>query len=95
MSENVNKESIHIGSLVQADGANPAGHIRQILPYGFESFALTFSHTLEVTKDCIVEIILKHTHTCDNLPERRSIWSGLANDLVTGCFRPLHNSTRR
>jgi len=38
---------IRIGTLVQARGADPAGYIRQILPYGFESFSLTFGRDLE------------------------------------------------
>ena len=35
-------EDIRIGTLVKADGRNPADYIEQILPYGFESFC---SHT--------------------------------------------------
>src|SRR5581483_6293338 len=37
---------IKIGTLVQGTGPNPAGYIKQILPYGFESFSLTFGQTL-------------------------------------------------
>src|SRR5947208_15473821 len=35
-------QTIKIGTLVDAKGANPAHYIRQILPHGFESFQLTF-----------------------------------------------------
>ena len=37
---------IRIGTLVSAKGTDPASTIRQILPYGFESFSLTFWQTL-------------------------------------------------
>ena len=37
---------IKIGTLVECKGPNPASYIKQILPYGFESFSLTFWQTL-------------------------------------------------
>jgi sugar phosphate isomerase/epimerase len=37
---------IRIGTLVDGKGRDPVGYIRQILPYGFESFSLTFWQTL-------------------------------------------------
>ncbi len=37
---------IRIGTLVSGNGADPAGYIKQILPYGFESFQITFWQTL-------------------------------------------------
>jgi sugar phosphate isomerase/epimerase len=39
-------DDIRIGTLVKAD-RNPVSYIRQILPYGFESFQLTFPSVLE------------------------------------------------
>ncbi len=39
-------DDIRIGTLVKAE-RNPASYIRQILPYGFESFELTFPTKLE------------------------------------------------
>jgi hypothetical protein len=39
-------------------------------------------HTLEATKDCVVEMILKDTHTCENHPERFTQWSGIARELA-------------
>jgi len=44
-----------------------------------ESYLL---HTLEVTKDCVVEIILKDTHTCENQPDRFDDWSKIAHSLI-------------
>ncbi|MCL5996469.1 MAG: sugar phosphate isomerase/epimerase [Chloroflexi bacterium] len=41
MSSNLNKQAIRIGTLVNGN-ANTANYIRQILPYGFESFSITF-----------------------------------------------------
>ena len=38
-------EGIRIGTLVRGE-KNTASYIRQILPYGFESFSITFSRTL-------------------------------------------------
>ena len=37
--------SIKIGTLVNGNGADPAGYIKQILPHGFESFQITFWQT--------------------------------------------------
>ena len=37
---------IKIGTLVDGKGSDPAHYIKQILPYGFESFSLTFWETL-------------------------------------------------
>ena len=39
-------DDIRIGTLVSGGGPDPAGYIEQILPYGFESFSLTFWGTL-------------------------------------------------
>ena len=41
----MDKHEIKIGTLVQG-GEHSAEYIRQILPYGFESFSITFSPTL-------------------------------------------------
>lgn len=38
---------IKIGTLVDGRSPNPASYIKQILPYGFESFSLTFGKTLD------------------------------------------------
>ena len=38
--------------------------------------------TLEITKGCIVEIILKDTHTCRNQPERFDIWTKIVQEEV-------------
>jgi len=39
-------------------------------------------HTLDVTKDCVIEMILKDTHTSENHPERFSRWSDIARELA-------------
>jgi len=39
-------------------------------------------HTLDVTKDCVIEMILKDTHTCENHPERFTMWTDIARELV-------------
>jgi hypothetical protein len=38
--------------------------------------------TLDVTKDCVIEMILKDTHTCDNHPERFTAWTDIAQESV-------------
>ncbi|MBN2013304.1 hypothetical protein JW960_28495 [candidate division KSB1 bacterium] len=39
-------------------------------------------HTLEATKDCVLEIILKDTHTCRNEPERITKWTQIVRDAI-------------
>ncbi len=39
-------------------------------------------HTLDVTKGCVLEMILKDTHTCDNHPERFTWWTDIARELI-------------
>ncbi len=38
--------------------------------------------TLDVSRDCVIEMILKDTHTCENRPERFNEWSRIARELV-------------
>jgi len=39
-------------------------------------------HTLDVSKDCIIEMVLKDTHTCENRPERFTMWTKIARELA-------------
>jgi hypothetical protein len=39
-------------------------------------------HTLEATRGCIVEMILKDTHTCEHHPERFTRWTAIARELA-------------
>lgn len=39
-------------------------------------------HTLEVTRHCVIEMILKDTHTCENHPERFTRWADIAQELA-------------
>ena len=41
-------------------------------------------HTLDATRPngCVVEMILKDTHTCENHPERFTQWTDIAQELV-------------
>ncbi|MFO7907906.1 MAG: hypothetical protein R6U98_35005 [Pirellulaceae bacterium] len=41
-------------------------------------------HTLDVAGDCVLEMVLKDTHTCDHHPERFTIWTDIARELVCG-----------
>ena len=41
-------------------------------------------HALEATQDCVVEMILKDTHTCENHPERFTRWTQIAREVVGG-----------
>ena len=38
--------------------------------------------TLEATKDCVLEIILKDTHTCRNQSQRFTKWTKMTKDLI-------------
>ena len=40
--------------------------------------------TLEVSRDCVLEMILKDTHTCEHQPERFTQWTQIARELVEG-----------
>jgi len=39
-------------------------------------------HTLDVTTGCVIEMVLKDTHTCENHPERFTAWTEIAQDLA-------------
>ena len=40
------------------------------------------THTADVTRGCIVEMILKDTHTCEDRPERFTRWTAIARDVA-------------
>jgi hypothetical protein len=40
------------------------------------------SAAIQATRDCVLEIILKDTHTCENRPERFDEWTRIARSLV-------------
>ncbi len=39
-------------------------------------------HTLEATRGCVIEMVLKDTHTCDGQPERFDQWTRIAREEV-------------
>ena len=39
-------------------------------------------HTLDVTRGCVIEMILKDTHTCEHHPERFTMWTNIAQELT-------------
>lgn len=39
-------------------------------------------HTLDVTRDLVMEIVLKDTHTCENHPERFTRWTRIAREAI-------------
>jgi hypothetical protein len=39
-------------------------------------------HALDATRGCVIEMILKDTHTCDGHPERFDEWARIARELV-------------
>lgn len=43
-------------------------------------------HTLDVTKNCVVEMVLKDTHTCQNHPERFDEWTRIAREQIGMCY---------
>jgi len=38
---------------------------------------------LEITQGCILEIIMKDTHTCGGRPERFRKWVNCVNELIS------------
>jgi len=49
-------------------------------PYDPEDIRANIRRTLEVAKGCVVEMILKDTHTCNHHPERLSRWVQIAKE---------------
>ena len=39
-------------------------------------------HTLDVTGNCVIEMILKDTHTCEHHPERFGEWTRIARQAI-------------
>lgn len=39
-------------------------------------------HALDVTRGCVIEMILKDTHTCEGRPERFTRWTKIAKELA-------------
>jgi len=39
-------------------------------------------HTLEASRGCVVEMVLKDTHTCEGHPERFTMWTDIAQELA-------------
>lgn len=39
-------------------------------------------HALDATRGCVIELVLKDTHTCDRRPERFDAWHGIAAELA-------------
>lgn len=49
-------------------------------PYSPAAIRKEIRRTLEVTRGCVVEMILKDTHTCNNHPERMTEWVRIAQE---------------
>jgi hypothetical protein len=60
------------------------GYMDQLPAPGFDPERVRdyIQHGLAVTKACVLEMILKDTHTCEGHPERFSQWSRIARQLV-------------
>jgi len=39
-------------------------------------------HAVDATRDCVVEMILKDTHTCEHHPERFTRWTDIAREIA-------------
>ena len=58
---------------------NPAHLVGRFDPEALRAY---IGHTLEVARGCVLEMILKDTHTCENHPERFAEWTRIARELV-------------
>ncbi|HQK23293.1 MAG TPA: hypothetical protein PLM66_10440 [Candidatus Latescibacteria bacterium] len=47
-------------------------------PYDPQTIRASIRETLEITRGCVVEMILKDTHTCNNVPGRMEEWVRIA-----------------
>ncbi len=43
-------------------------------------------HTLDVARNCVLEMVLKDTHTCQFHPERFDIWTQIARELINDMY---------
>ncbi len=50
--------------------------------YDPEAIRAYLRHGLEATRGCVVEVILKDTHTCMGEPERFAVWSRIAREEI-------------
>jgi hypothetical protein len=77
---NVRKSAEELGSrYIFSWKPNPAMLVGDFNEAGISSYV---REMLEATRGCVVEIILKDTHTCENRPERFTRWSELVMELV-------------
>ena len=67
------------GAVVVAVAPHPAHLVGQFSPDKIKDY---IAHTLQVTRGCVIEMILKDTHTCDHHPERFTIWTDIAQELA-------------
>ncbi|HOZ50177.1 MAG TPA: hypothetical protein PLO37_25845 [Candidatus Hydrogenedentes bacterium] len=51
-------------------------------PFDADYIRRYIAHALDVTRGCVIEMILKDTHTCEHHPERFTAWTKIARDLV-------------
>jgi hypothetical protein len=58
---------------------NPAHLVGRFDP---KALRACIGHTLQVARGCVLEMILKDTHTCENHPERFTEWTRIARELV-------------
>ena len=57
---------------------NPA-HLAAI-HFDAEALRRHIRETLEITRGCVVEMILKDTHTCNHHPDRFDLWAQIAQE---------------
>ena len=51
-------------------------------------------HAVEVTQGCVMEMILKDTHTCEHHPERFTIWTDIAQEVAAQAGASLCSGQR-
>jgi len=50
--------------------------------FDLERIRRYIGHTVDVTRSCVIEMVLKDTHTCDGRPERFTQWTDVASRLA-------------
>ena len=67
---------IRVSLFVEPDPAHLVGDFDETRIHNY------IRHALDVSRNCVIEMILKDTHTCQNRPERFDRWTAIARELA-------------
>ena len=70
------------GAGINAIGSWNHNPVHMVGDFGERRVKKDVESVLEVASDCVLEIILKDTHTMDNQPERAEKWIDVVQQMV-------------